>query len=71
MNWVQGPIAGVGSKYPECPDCNIPMTVPLLQFVEQKGVSDKFVHFSLNILTLTLILINSELSLLVKIIKAS
>ena len=47
------------------------MTVPLLQFVEQKGVLDKFVPFSLNILTLTLILINPELSLLVKIIKAS
>ena len=38
MDWNEGPNAGVGSHYPKCPDCKVPMTVPLLQLVEEEEV---------------------------------
>ena len=39
MDWNKGPNAGVGSHYPKCPDCKVPLTVPLLQLVEEEEVS--------------------------------
>jgi len=40
VDWKEGPNVGVGSHYPKCPDCKAPMTLPLLQLVEEEEVHD-------------------------------
>ena len=62
MDWVQGPNAGVGSCYPECPDCKVPMTLPLLQLVYEEAVimniiRNRFFCISFHSFLLTLFLI--------------
>ena len=39
VDWKEGPNFGVGSHYPKCPDCKAPMTLPLLQLVEEEEVN--------------------------------
>ena len=39
VDWKEGPNVGVGSHYPKCPDCKTPMTMPLLQLVEEEEVN--------------------------------
>ena len=44
VDWKQGPNAGIGSHYPHCPDCKVPMTLPLLQLVHEEKVDMEIIR---------------------------